>query len=197
MPDVQHKRGTRAALDALASADGLLPAQIYLIEDEDRIAIATSSGSYETYAKQSEAGGAGGPSAKGFVLAQRDNTAPTSTMGTSFTNLSLPITVSDPDSLWDGTFYTVQATGLHVIDATLRVPDNLAAGRTVGFGIHTSTGDFVGFGWFGTSGAKRNVFFYKRVGFFTAGQLLRFFHYSDSSGVNVDNAALSIYRLTI
>lgn len=58
MPDVQHKRGTRAALNALASANGLLPGQIYLITDEARIAIALSVNTYEVYAKYSEAGGA-------------------------------------------------------------------------------------------------------------------------------------------
>jgi hypothetical protein len=60
MPNVQHKRGTRSALDALATANGLLPGQIYIITDESRIAVALSVNTYETYAKQSEAGGGGG-----------------------------------------------------------------------------------------------------------------------------------------
>ncbi|SMF70480.1 hypothetical protein [Allosphingosinicella indica] len=59
MPDVQHKRGTRAALDALAAANGLKTGQIYLITDEGRIAVATGMGAYVAYAKQSEAGGGG------------------------------------------------------------------------------------------------------------------------------------------
>lgn len=54
MPNVQHKRGTRAALDALASANGLLIGQVYLINDEDRIAIATAVNAYSTYVKHSE-----------------------------------------------------------------------------------------------------------------------------------------------
>lgn len=54
MPDVQHKRGTRADLNTLRDASGLLVGQIYLISDEDRIAIATATNAYEVYAKVSE-----------------------------------------------------------------------------------------------------------------------------------------------
>lgn len=59
MPNIQHKRGTRAALDALASGSGLIVGQIYLITDETRIAIATSVSAYQTFALESEAGGGG------------------------------------------------------------------------------------------------------------------------------------------
>jgi len=54
MPDVQHKRGTRADLDTLAAADGLLVGQIYVITDEDRLAVALSIGSYQAMAKKGE-----------------------------------------------------------------------------------------------------------------------------------------------
>jgi len=54
MPDVQHKRGTRADLDTLAAADGLLVGQIYVITDEDRLAVALSIGSYQAMAKRGE-----------------------------------------------------------------------------------------------------------------------------------------------
>lgn len=57
MPNVQHKRGTRAALDALAAGSGLLIGQIYVIADEDRIAVATSASTYQSSAKQGEGGG--------------------------------------------------------------------------------------------------------------------------------------------
>lgn len=59
MPSIQHPRGTRAALVALAGSAGLLPGQIYLLTDEARIAIALTASTFETYAKQSEAGGGG------------------------------------------------------------------------------------------------------------------------------------------
>lgn len=59
MANVQHKRGTRAALDALAGAGGLKAGQIYLISDEARIAVATGPGAYTAFAKQGEGGGGG------------------------------------------------------------------------------------------------------------------------------------------
>ena len=54
MPNVQHKRGTRAALDALAAGNGLKAGQLHLITDEQRIAMAVSGSAYQAYAKQSE-----------------------------------------------------------------------------------------------------------------------------------------------
>jgi hypothetical protein len=63
MPNIQHKRGTRAALDALASSSALLPWQLYGITDESQIALATSA---STYVIVGAGGGAGyhvGPTA--------------------------------------------------------------------------------------------------------------------------------------
>ena len=54
MADVQHKRGTRADLNALATANGLLVGQVYFITDEDRMAIATGVGAYQATAKEGE-----------------------------------------------------------------------------------------------------------------------------------------------
>ena len=60
MPTVRHKRGTRAALDALAGTNGLLAGQIYVITDEQRLAVALSASAYSALAKTSEIGGGGG-----------------------------------------------------------------------------------------------------------------------------------------
>jgi hypothetical protein len=49
-------RGTRAALDAKASGATLVVGQPYLITDENRIAVALTTSTYQTYAKQSELG---------------------------------------------------------------------------------------------------------------------------------------------
>lgn len=58
MPDVAHKRGTRAALNALAAANSLVPWQIYALSDEQgRIAMATSDSTYQTFKLQSESSG--------------------------------------------------------------------------------------------------------------------------------------------
>lgn len=50
---ILQKRGTRAALDAAATADGLVAGEVYLITDEGNLAMATSTGSYETFVKAS------------------------------------------------------------------------------------------------------------------------------------------------
>lgn len=60
MPSLQIKRGTRAQLNAAAGASQLKIGEPYLITDENRIAVGLSATTYETYAKESEAGGGGG-----------------------------------------------------------------------------------------------------------------------------------------
>lgn len=53
----RHPRGTRAALNALAAADGLTPNVVYQITDEDRLAVATSVSTYQTFLKEGEGSG--------------------------------------------------------------------------------------------------------------------------------------------
>ena len=60
MATVRHARGTRAALDALASGGLLVPWQLYALSDENRVAIATSTFTYQAFAKEGEGGGGGG-----------------------------------------------------------------------------------------------------------------------------------------
>lgn len=59
MPNIQHKRGTRAALDALAASNGLVPWQVYAISDEGRLALALTASTYQTFLKAGEGGGGG------------------------------------------------------------------------------------------------------------------------------------------
>jgi hypothetical protein len=54
---IQALRTTRANLDTQATAENLLQGEIYLITDENRFAVGLSATTYETYAKESEAGG--------------------------------------------------------------------------------------------------------------------------------------------
>ena len=54
MPSVRIKRGTRAQLDAAATAASLKAGEPYLITDEDRFAMGLSTTTYEVYAKSSE-----------------------------------------------------------------------------------------------------------------------------------------------
>lgn len=56
MPSIQNKRGTRAQINAAAAANGLKQAELYLITDEDRLAVGTSVSAYQDFAKLSEVG---------------------------------------------------------------------------------------------------------------------------------------------
>lgn len=69
MPTIRHARGTRAALNALASNSLLVPWQLYVLADEGRVAIATSTSTYQTFAKEGEGGGGGGGTTYEFALA--------------------------------------------------------------------------------------------------------------------------------
>ena len=69
MATVRHARGTRAALNALASGGLLVPWQLYALSDEDRVAIATSTSTYQARAKEGEGGGGGGGTTYEFALA--------------------------------------------------------------------------------------------------------------------------------
>ncbi len=69
MATVRHARGTRAALNALASGGLLVPWQLYVISDESRVAVATSTSTYQALAKEGEGGGGGGGTTYEFALA--------------------------------------------------------------------------------------------------------------------------------
>ena len=53
----KHPSGTRAGLNSLAAANGLKVGEIYLITDENRIAVGLTTSTYQDFAKLSEAGG--------------------------------------------------------------------------------------------------------------------------------------------
>lgn len=57
MPSVRIKRGTRAQLNAAASASQLRQGEPYLITDEGRIAIGLTDSTYQAYSKEGEGGG--------------------------------------------------------------------------------------------------------------------------------------------
>jgi hypothetical protein len=59
MPSLAHKRGTRAQIDAAASANALRNGEVYLITDEARLTVGTAANAHTPLAKQSEAGGGG------------------------------------------------------------------------------------------------------------------------------------------
>lgn len=59
MASLSHKRGTRAQIDAAASAGQLRSGEVYLITDEARLTVGTSANAHTPAAKQVEAGGGG------------------------------------------------------------------------------------------------------------------------------------------
>ncbi len=52
---IRVKRGTKANLDAVATQGGFLQGEPLLVTDQNRLAVATSTSTYEPMAKQSEA----------------------------------------------------------------------------------------------------------------------------------------------
>lgn len=82
-----HPRGPRANLNALAASNSLVPGQIYLLDDEDRIAVANTVSTFTTFAKESELAGGG----EGFK---------TTATGTGASqNITLPQSVVEDDVL--------------------------------------------------------------------------------------------------
>ncbi len=57
MPSLRHKRGTRALIDAAATANGLRVGEVYLITDEARLTVGTATNAHQALAKQGEGGG--------------------------------------------------------------------------------------------------------------------------------------------
>jgi hypothetical protein len=57
MPSLTHKRGTRAQINAAATANGLKAGEVYLITDEGRLTVGTAANAHSAAAKQGEGGG--------------------------------------------------------------------------------------------------------------------------------------------
>ena len=57
MSSIAHKRGSRAQINAAATANALKTGEIYLITDEARLTVGTSAGAHQPLAKQGEGGG--------------------------------------------------------------------------------------------------------------------------------------------
>lgn len=57
MPSIAHKRGTRAQIDAAATANALKAGEVYLISDEARLTVGTAPNAHQPLAKEGEGGG--------------------------------------------------------------------------------------------------------------------------------------------
>ena len=67
MPSLRIKRGSAAQLAAAAAASQLKSGELYLVEDQGRVAVGTGVDTFEPMAKQSEAG-VGGASLQSATL---------------------------------------------------------------------------------------------------------------------------------
>lgn len=84
MPSVLNPRGLEAALAALGSAGNIKPGQIYLLTDQNRIAIGLTPNTYEVFAKLSEI-------QLPVVKTLSANFASTSTTLADVTDLTIPV----------------------------------------------------------------------------------------------------------
>lgn len=112
MGNIQHKRGIRAALDALASGGGIVAGQLYHITDQDRLAVGKTGTTFAEYLSIDEAAGLNEPQT--FTAAQ----------GTTITPLT------------DSAIIATDASASNAFEVTLggnralASPTNIVAGRT-------------------------------------------------------------------
>lgn len=134
---LQIKRGTRAQLDAAATAGGLKVGEPYLITDESRFAVGLTTSTYEVFAKSSEAGGGGG----GATVAVSDTAPASPTAGALWVNttdLSLNIWFDDGTSSQWAEVSGPTGSGT-VMPSTPTVP-NIGVPGAQGFGVGAYVG---------------------------------------------------------
>lgn len=107
---------TRSELNALQSSSGIIPGLIYVISDESRLAVGLSSNAYESYAKESEAGGTN------FIVHDQSDLAINGANG-NFFNVSLSANASlTYSNMADGHYY-VRITNTHATsDIVITLP---------------------------------------------------------------------------
>jgi len=109
---------TRSELNAIASSSGITTDGVYLITDEDRLAVGLSSSTYETFAKESEAGSG----TASFTKARAYLNTATNSPSSALVKVPLDTTTFDPDGMFDGTnhrFVPDQA-GYYLVTAAIR-----------------------------------------------------------------------------
>lgn len=106
-------RTTRAALNAQATANGLIQGEPYLITDESRVAIATGTNTYQTYLKEGE-GGTGGSAAPPTVVTRTATSTETQTSGELYVLVPAvtAVVVNLPTAVGNTAVITVKKTGV-------------------------------------------------------------------------------------
>lgn len=113
-----------------------------------------------------------------------------------FNTVPLPnVTTNIGGGTWNaGSYtYTVPITGTYYIKSSVRLTDN-SASRNIFQAVHTSNADIPDGIWQTNSG-NRWTMLYNRIAYFTQGQVLRLYVYSDGSVANLSDASLNITLL--
>lgn len=125
MPSLSHKRGTRAQVDAAASANALRAGEVYLITDEARLTVGTSNSAHQPTAKQGEGSGDPWTWVKLAADVANSTVAPAAATGLSFAAAA-------------NTTYLVEVVGTFQSAATttgialaLDIPSGAVSGMTV------------------------------------------------------------------
>lgn len=129
-------------------------------------------------------------------FADVERTTSQSISATTWTTVTMT-DVTDPLGLYNGTVYTVPASGLYVCVSKLR-PNDASPANSIGQGVHTSNIDGAWIAWQDTpqaSGQKRLTIVNTRVAEFTAGDQLRLYTFADVA-YTINKASMSIYRLS-
>jgi hypothetical protein len=152
MPSLAHKRGTRAQIDAAATANTLRTGEVYLITDEARLTVGTAANVHTPLAKQSEAGGGSDPwtwqklpadvANSTVTLAPVTGLSFTATANTSYlvevvgtftsaaTTTGIALALDIPSGSVTGQMIANLSTG--TIGGTEQIADNATTGATAG-----------------------------------------------------------------
>jgi hypothetical protein len=137
MPSLAHKRGTRAQIDAAATANALRNGEVYLITDEARLTVGTAVNAHVPMAKQSEAGG-GGSDPWTWQKLTTDVANSTVTLA-PVTGLSFAAAAN--------TTYLVEAVGTFQSAATttgIALALDIPSGSVAGHAVHSTSATAVG-----------------------------------------------------
>lgn len=136
MPSVQHMRGTRAALNALAAGSGLLPGQVYVLTDESRLAVALTTSTYQTFARENEIPATGSDGWEYRTLAADFNNS--TVEGAAVTGISFPVSANTAYEVEiRGSFQTAAATTGAA--AFLNIPSGAVDGGPLAPSTNTGT----------------------------------------------------------
>ena len=124
MPKVLNKRGTRSEINSAATANGLNAGEVYLITDENKIAIGLSSSTYEAFAKESS----------NFFQSTQTFNGTSTTLAAIFANAAETTTVSATAATGTIAYYTAtQSVMYYTTNASANWTLNLrhSAGTTL------------------------------------------------------------------